>query len=305
MPEIEVRPLETGSESLWVGLVETDGDAEEQLEAFVARFAEKGGRDPRAFLLAFDGETCVGRFEGVFLNDRLYFIREVAAAAGADRDAVADAFGAHLRPSFSRERVEVLTWDRPEAEAIHGLLKRAGFVIDKKKVFVEKDLAGYRATHDDPFAYRPLSEVGEPAFIGIMTEAAAGDPFEDASTRDPEEDFRDLKTYAGAKFDATRWKVAYLDDEPVGVVLPQEFPNDKKEGTLFYVAVRPRFRGRGFGKVLHASGLAFLADQGLLRYFGSTDTRNHPMMRIFAVNGCEQTGRQFFYKALKRNGAGS
>ncbi len=305
MPGIEVRPLETGSEPLWIGLDQAPGDAEARLEAFVAKLAEKDHRDPRAFLLAFDGGTCVGRLEGVFLHDKLYFIREFLSAEGVDHDAVAEALGTYLRRSFSREAVEVLTWDRPDAEPIHRLLARTGFVVDKKKIFVEKNLSGYRPQHEDPFTYRPLSEIDEPAFLGIMTEAATGDPFEEVDARDPEEDFRDLKAYAGSKFDPTWWRVAYLDDEPVGVALPQEFSDREKEGTLFYVGVRPRFRGRGFGRVLHASGLAFLAGKGVTRYVGSTDTRNHPMVRIFVVNGCDQTGRQLFYKALRRDDAGA
>jgi GNAT superfamily N-acetyltransferase len=138
-----------------------------------------------------------------------------------------------------------------------------------------------------------------------MAPASEGDPFEDDSSRDPRAEFRELTSFAGAAFDPTWWRVAYLDRDPIGVVLPQTFSNRKNEGTLFYVAVLPEFRGRGFGRILHASGLAFLAERGVTRYIGSTDARNLPMISVFRANGCEQTGRQLFYRALRKRPEGN
>ena len=86
-----------------------------------------------------------------------------------------------------------------------------------------------------------------------------------------------------------------LEGEAVGVVLPQEFSDSEAEGTLFYVAVLPAFRGRGYGRALHATGLAMLAERGVTRYIGSTDTRNKPMLKVFEANGCPQTATQLFY----------
>jgi ribosomal protein S18 acetylase RimI-like enzyme len=54
------------------------------------------------------------------------------------------------------------------------------------------------------------------------------------------------------------------------------------QGTLFYVAVLPAFRGRGYGRALHAGGLAMLAERGVTRYVGSTDTRNDPILLLTA-----------------------
>ncbi len=303
MPEIEVRPLEAGSEARWLELEPPPGDPSERLREFVERFSGRGHQDPRCFLMAVDEDRVVGTLEGRFLDPEVYFIRGLRVAEDAARPTVEMALGTYLAPSFAADGVLILAWDRPDAAAINRLLTVSDFVIDKRKMFVRKNLSGYRLPYKDPFSYRSLAELGEEAFLEIMTEAARGDPFENVEGGDPAEDFKDLVRHAGKKFDDTWWNVAYIDERPVGVVLPQEFADSEGEGTLFYVGVVPEFRGRHLGRILHARGLAFLRSRGVLRYAGSTDTRNLPMMRIFEVNGCERTGTQLFYKALSKHGA--
>jgi RimJ/RimL family protein N-acetyltransferase len=298
--KISIRPLERGAEMLWLGVAPTDGDPAEQLKELTEELAREDDRDPRSRLLAFKAETAVGRLEGVFLNPTLYFIRKILATDDAATERIGDAFAAYLAPEFRRDGISILVWDKPEAEMINRCLRRSGFVVDKEKAFVKKDVSGYRAPEEDPLEYETLSDLGEDRFIELLSEAAAGDPFEDVSKRDPRHDFRELVEYAGSAFDATCWRVASLEGRPVGVVLPQEFADSEHEGTLFYVGVLPEFRGRGFGTILHASGLAFLAEHGVTKYIGSTDTRNHPMMRVFERNGCTRTGTQLFYKALRK-----
>jgi RimJ/RimL family protein N-acetyltransferase len=286
---------------LWLEVRPPAGDQNEELDKFVETFAGKKDDDPRSHLLTFEGARCVGRLGGTFLNPKLYFVREITAAEDVDADTVALALGAYLAREFFRDGVEILTWDKPEAEAINDCLRRSGFVVDKEKAFVKKNVQGFTSPHEDPFSYRTLAEIGDDRFIEIMVEAATGDPFEDPDSTDPREEFQELVDYAGNRFDPTWWRVAYLDDRPVGIVLPQEFDDREHEGSLFYVGVLPEFRGRGFGKILHAGGLAFLAQHGVTDYIGSTDTRNHPMMRVFEANGCNRTGTQLFYKALRKD----
>jgi len=230
-------------------------------------------------------------------------VREITAVEDDDVDAdtVRLALGAYLALEFVSDGTEILGWDKPEAEEINDCLRRSGFVVGKEKAFVKKDVDGYSSPYEDPFSYRTLAEIGDDRFIKIMVEAAIGDPFENPTASDPKEEFQELIDYAGSRFDPTWWRVAYLDDTPVGVVLPQEFDDREHEGSIFYVGIRPEFRGHGFGKILHAGGLAFLAEHGVTRYIGSTDTRNHPMMRVFETSGCTRTGTQLFYKALRRD----
>jgi GNAT superfamily N-acetyltransferase len=302
VPRIEVRPVEPGEEALWIEIDPAMRHDPAAQEEFTALFVERRKRDPRSFLLAFDGTRCVGRLEGIRLNPRLYFIREILAADD-EFAKVAGALARFLSRSFAEDGIEILAWDSPEAAPANRVLERSGFVLDKKKAFVEKDIHGYRSPHEDPFTYRSLAEVGEDRFIEVMSEAARGDPFEDMTRRDARAGFRDLIEYAGKRFDPTWWRIAYVEGEPAGVVLPQAFEKRDDEGTLFYVAVRPAFRGRKYGRVLHAAGLEFLSRKGIVKYVGSTDARNFPMLAVFQTNGCRQTGTQLFYKAVRKEGA--
>lgn len=304
MQAIDVHPLQAGEEPQWLRVEsapEPTAGGAARIRGLLAK--TERGRAP-CLLLAVENGRPVGRLEGTFLNPKLYFVRELLASDEADRGEVAAALAKYLGSSFAPEGIEVLSWDRPDAVHINAALERTGFVVSKAKIFVEKDLRAFRAAQEDPFVYRSLAEIGEDRFLEIMSRAAEGDPFEDVAARDPRRDFRDLVGYAGAAFDPTWWRVAYLGRDPVGVVLPQVFSDRTNEGTLFYVGVLPEFRGRGFGRMLHASGLAFLAGRGITRYVGSTDARNFPMIAVFRANGCEQTGRQLFYRALKREPEG-
>lgn len=294
MGELEVRELRSGEESLWLGF-DTEGEPE-KIALFRSLFEERSSRDPRSFLVALDGPRAAGRLKGLFLSDKLYFVQELHCAEGLPCSVVEDALTRFLGESFSGEGIGILSWDRTKSTEINAALERAGFEVEKRKAFVARDLKGDLPRPGTHFAFRTLAEAGKDEFLLVMTEAAAGDPFEDMAGRDPEDDFRELKAAAGDRFDPASWMLAQVGDDVVGVVLPQEFPRSDREGTLFYVAVLPVFRGRGYGPALHASGLSMLAERGVTRYVGSTDTRNGPMLRVFEANGCPQTGTQLFYR---------
>ena len=294
---MDVRPIDRDELQRWLRLSQNLSQMEDDLSSFNSAMETD---DPRCFLAAVDAGRFVGRLHGRFLNAALYFIKEIRAADGVDVGPVASAFASFLLHSFSRERTEILSWDRNDSRTANSALEDAGFVVGREKVFVEKDIEGYVSPYRDECDHRTLVEVGEDRYIEIMSEAAVGDPFENPEERDARRDFRDLIEYAGERYDPTWWRVAFIEGRPAGVVLPQAFAGPAQEGTLFYVGVVPERRGRGLGRTLHAGGMEFLAAKGIKRYVGSTDSRNLPMLAVFAANGCVQTGTQLFYKPLRR-----
>lgn len=296
MGPLTVRPLEPGEDALWRSAGRAD-DAQDETQKETRQ--EGAAPDPRCRLLAFEGTRPVGRLRGTFLAADLFTIRELRSASETDFDHVADAFARFLSASFAPASIEILAWDAPESAATNAALRRGGFVVAKEKFFFERQIDGYRSPYDDPFDYRSLAELGEDRFVELVALAAEGDPFEEMTSSDPRKSFRELVEYAGEAFDAAWWRAAFLAATPVGVVLPQVYPDSPTEGTLFYVGVLPPHRGLGYGRTLHAWGLTFLADHGVTRYVGSTDSRNLPMIAVFRANACEQTGVQLFYKALK------
>ena len=301
MSGLVVRELTSGDEALWFELDdETAMDSEtpecDRRAGFLKRFTEKSAKDPRTFLIALDGSRPVGRLEGVFLDGETYFVSELLCSEGLPVSVVEDALAGHLADSFSRDGVGMFSSDRPRNAEINSALERAGFKIEKMKAYVARNLTGELPEPGVAFTYRTLAEAGRDQFIRLLTDASEGDPFEDPESRDPEAEFDELVEMAAGKYDPKSWFAALVDGEVVGAVLPQEFADVKAEGTLFYVAVLPRFRGRGYGRALHAAGLSMLKKRGVTKYIGSTDTRNAPMLRVFEANGCPQTSTQLFYR---------
>jgi RimJ/RimL family protein N-acetyltransferase len=291
---IDVHPLRPGEETLWLSVSAAPDEITLKRPSFTDLVGGEERRDRRCHLIAVADGRAVGRLTGTFLNPRLYFVHELQSTRPGAFAEVAAAFGRYLAASFGADGIEVLSWDRPDLADMNAAFRGAGFRVGRRKVFVERDLTDYGPPMDDPFTYVALPDVGESAFVEVMTRAAEGDPFEDAATRDPVTDFRELVEYAGETFDPRWWRIAELGGRTAGVVLPQRFPGPRSEGTLFYVGIVPSRRGRGLGKRLHAAGLSFLSSAGVVRYIGSTDDRNVPMLRIFEANRCRRTGVQIF-----------
>ncbi len=191
-------------------------------------------------------------------------------------------------------RSELVTWDDAKRTRINDALRATGYTDYRRKLFVMRDLKEHLPPGGD-FAWRTLAEIGEPAFIDLMTRCAEGDPFPEDDF-DPQQDWRELLEHAGASFDPNRWRAPLIDGEPAGVVLPTPYPGAPIEGTISYVGILPAFRGRGFGRALHASGLRLLAEAGCTIYKGSTDHRNKAMARVFEKNGCAVDGVQLLMK---------
>lgn len=177
MGELEVRELRSGEESLWLGSDAEGGpgaDGEsEKLTKFRRLFEERSSQDPRSFLVALDGPRAAGRLKGLFLSDKLYFVQELHCAEGLPCSVVEDALASFLGDSFSRDGIGILSWDRTKSAETNAALERAGFLIEKKKVFVARGLKGDLPQPGTHFAFRTLAEAGKDEFLRVMTEAAA------------------------------------------------------------------------------------------------------------------------------------
>lgn len=248
---------------------------------------------------AFDKDNFLGYLKGCFITEKLFYIIEIEIQEKNLVAEIHNAFANYLSTEFKPLDIEILSWDKPEQEIINNHLEKSGFKVSKKKVFVEKELKDYVIPYKNQLCFKSLSEVGEKYFIEMMSQAAIGDPFEENT--DPEKGFQELVDYAGEKFNADWWKIVYLNDSAVGVVLPQTFAYGEDEGTLFYLGVIPEYRGKGLGKIIHAFGLEFLSKNGVLKYKGSTDIENKSMIEIFNKNGCIQTGTQIIYSLNQAN----
>jgi RimJ/RimL family protein N-acetyltransferase len=292
--EFRVRVVDPGMEeerraweSLCSAVVRSDGEeGAPSLEGDVALCR----------LLAWRRERVVAAWHGRFLEPRLYTVEGVYPVDPVSPDVAATAFCRFLAPHFGSRGIEVLTTDSAAAAPVNAGLVAAGFVIHRQKLLVSRDLSDFTLGPGAGLQLRPLSEVGRERFIEIMSAASVGDPFEETRDSTTEGEFRTLVELAGERFDPDDWYVAVRGGEAIGVVLPQAYPESPDAGTLFYVGVLPAHRGAGLGRRLHALGLDALRRRGVATYYGSTDTRNRAMLKIFRRNGCAPVCTQRFYR---------
>lgn len=209
-------------------------------------------------------------------------------------DAALDAVAMWLREN--ERGITLLSWEKRERDLINAALERKGYVAHRRKLFVDRDLVDNppASTHE-PWNERSLEEIGRERFIEIMQHCSEGDPFIEEES-DPERELDERIEYAENAFDPKNWFTIEDERGTIGVLLPQIYPDIHTEGTLYYIGVAPERRGEGWGKRLHAHGLALLASRGATRYVGSTDLRNEPMVRVFRHNRCNDRGVQVMYR---------
>ena len=191
--------------------------------------------------------------------------------------------------------VNLLVWDEADDDPRAAIAQAGGWRRQASKAFVEGDLGRVPPVSiPDGWRLQTLAELGEEEFSRRMFTASEGDPFSPSTAQTALADLRDLIAFAEDAFEPEEW-FAVSDGEPVGVLLPQVYPDKPLEGTIFYVGVAPERRGQGFGSRLHQLGLAMLRERGAVRYVGSTDERNLPMLKVFEKAGVRVVRRQTFY----------
>ncbi len=154
------------------------------------------------------------------------------------------------------------------------------------KLYFKRELAGYRSPYSDPFEYRSIlnAPIPDDVFAVIASTAHRRDISDLLEVGKQEFDY--LVRWAEDAFDPRVWWLAYLDGTIAGFVFPQIYPDEKRLGSVWHIGVLPEFRGKGFGKILHARALETLRILGAERYTGSTEPHNEAMLRVFRSNGC-------------------
>lgn len=158
-----------------------------------------------------------------------------------------------------------------------------------EKQYARRSLIGYRSPYTDPFSYKSILELQHEKVIEVLAAVEGESLGRDFGDENPLAHFSELVEFAGTAYDPTNWMIAFDDGVPVGVVFAQRYWDKMEEGSLFVVGLVPKYRGKGFGLILHAKGLELLATSGVTSYVGSTDVQNIPMIRVFEKNGCQLT----------------
>jgi ribosomal protein S18 acetylase RimI-like enzyme len=284
--EITVRPLRRGEENIWVSLGVSENEREARRQKLTDYLARNPNLPPEHYLIAYQGEQLVGKMSGI-VESTGYILTGICLADDALQREVASAL-LNAIEHFGKQ--EALSWAREDNSQLRGILRSIGFVEKQDKAYYRKEIACYHSPYRKNFCYRSIAEIGKDEFLAVYRETYIGNLNRNYKKENPDEDFHSHVESAGELFDAKAWLAIYENQEPIGIVLPQRFPDDPYEGTLMSVGLVPKARSKGYGKILHAKGMEILAQQGATEYVGSTDVQNEPMIRVFEENGCQFVG---------------
>lgn len=136
--------------------------------------------------------------------------------------------------------------------------------------------------------YRSLNDVGKDAFIEaikiVTRQTLDGDDTliveEIGEELAAEKEFNLLK---GIDYNEEWWKLAYVNGELAGLIIPQKFSD--KDGAINYIGVVPQKRGQGFVEDLLINGTATLKEYGIEEVMGDIDKNNFPMEQALIRTG--------------------
>lgn len=159
-----------------------------------------------------------------------------------------------------------------------------------EKQYARRSIAGFRSPYEDPFQYTSITHIDSYAEIVAVVQQLQDESLgRDMHDEDAKTKFEGMIEFAGSAYSPESWMIVRDGDRTVGAVFAQRYWDKLEEGSLFVVGLTPEYRGKGYGKILHAKGLELLAAQGVEEYVGSTDIHNIPMIRVFEANGCRLT----------------
>jgi hypothetical protein len=192
---------------------------------------------------------------------------------------------------YSKEnKFEFITEENTETDS---WLKKLNFQVYRTKLLYKKDLTENVQTNSK-LNYKSIAEVSLPTFLKTFEEVVQDD--EERGTQTEKEYFVSIQALAEEKYDEKNWDLVFEEEKPIGVLMPQVFPDAENEGTMFYLGLTKENRGKGYGKEIHVEGLNRLYKRGVTDYIGSTLKSNVSMNKVFEANKCELETTQNFYK---------
>ncbi|MDD2716818.1 MAG: GNAT family N-acetyltransferase [Candidatus Wallbacteria bacterium] len=295
---MKIRTLRKGEERLWVELDTLAGEVEQKLTEFLAlREAKKS--DQMCFLAAFVGKKLVGKLQGIPCGLERYYVQSLKIAERADFECTSGELISHLQKSLSCKEIMALS-ETVAPGPMDRLLLERGFQIMIERIFVEREIIDYRSPFDDPFTYKSMDEVGRDLMIQVFTEGMLmGEIREINKVRskgqppDFSDEFEQMIEEVGRPMAEKMWRLAFLGEEPVGMVLPSLYRSNPDCGKTEFICIRPAHAGKGYGVILHAYSLEQLSRAGAKKYSDSTDSIKRPMLAVFEKNGCHKVERAY------------
>jgi RimJ/RimL family protein N-acetyltransferase len=188
--------------------------------------------------------------------------------------------------------IQILTEEHKHENAF---LIELGFSIYRSKFLFRKNL---EKPIDVAYSleYKSIQEVSEALFLDVFEKSVID--YEESDGLNGKEYFNFLKELAEDKYDENSWYIVCDENIPIGVLLPQVFADNEKEGTIFFIGLIKEFRNKRFATEMHLKGLNDLYSKGVATYYGSTLISNYAMFQVFKKNNCDVEATQNYFELL-------
>ena len=198
-------------------------------------------------------------------------------------------------------KCKILLEINEKTEQAKYFMDKSKFVESHISYVFENDLLNLKSLSKE-FELLRFQEIPLLKYQKIYYESSKGDPQIDLSNLSSEEFFNQDKKELGDLWDENLMHLVSWKDEIIGVLNLRTMPHPKtraKEGSINYLGLLPNQRQKGYGEILHLTGLHKLKALGCKSYYGGTDSQNQAMLKIFEKNNCERAEEKYCYKIEK------
>ncbi len=288
---MEIRFLRPGEDAQWFECLGEAG----------AGLTRDPDFDPRCHIVAEEGGRFIGGMElalepplvAVLLNPTI----RTSIAPGAVLKGLVDR-GLAVAREARLPKVRLMVFgSNPGQGELGRSLPAIGFslAMTKRVYRLVLPCAVPRPGRLDEIRFESLHNLGQERFAEIYTQAFV--PETSVEQISAAEDFTEIKSFAvntGA-FDPNTWFAAFVQNQPIGITMPQRHDRANMTGSNFYLGIVAGERGKGFGSALHYYAVQKLLEWKVRTVIGSTGVTNEPMARIFTAFGYEPAFLQDIY----------
>jgi len=250
---------------------------------------------------AFDGEQQLAFIKGRMFNEFLVMSLFKYESLDENLDEIlAKEIEKVFYQDCQKHNSRIILTVQPQTEKAQWFLENSDFQLEYINHVFSHDLEDLREP-DIEFHLVPFKEVSLKDYQDIYYECSKGDPQIDLTGLTPEAFFEKDKKEIGHVYNEGLMHLVMYNEQHIGVLnlrVEQIGDTDKKGGSINYIGLLPKCRGKGYGKALHLTGLRQLRQLDCNNYYGGTDSNNAPMQNIFKANNCRLIETQHYYKAL-------
>ncbi|MCL1989089.1 MAG: GNAT family N-acetyltransferase [Firmicutes bacterium] len=179
--------------------------------------------------------------------------------------------------------------DEPNYSAVLKMFNRANFEIAQQKHRYTYNAKKILTTSNNSnMIFKNVLETGEKLFIEAVRKVTQNTldkiMLEDAQIMGEQAAAEDyVQQMKKISYKPSWWRLAYVNDILVGLILPQAF--NATEGVINYIGVFPEHRGKGYVLPIAVEGTNILLKNGITQIYADLDTANTPLANALTKLG--------------------